>query len=78
MEGSDDEAWSRVQQGLIDAHAQLRQAIREFAPGRLDEDVPFENGAGTEGSFYLMLHGLAQHDAYHTGQIAILRKAVCS
>ncbi len=38
-------------------------------PGTPDEDPT---------SFYIMLHGLAQHDAYHAGQIAMLKKAVAA
>ena len=55
----------------------LRQTIREFPPGRLAEQVP---GTPDEDptSFYIMLHGLAQHDAYHAGQIAQLKKAVAA
>jgi hypothetical protein len=30
---------------------------------------------GTEYSVYFMLHGVIQHDLYHAGQIALLKKA---
>ncbi len=53
----------------------LRQTIREFPPGRLAEQVPGTSDEDS-ASFYIMLHGLAQHDAYHAGQIAMLKKAV--
>jgi hypothetical protein len=26
-------------------------------------------------SYYVLLHGIAQHDAYHGGQIALLKRA---
>jgi hypothetical protein len=32
--------------------------------------------AGTELSRYATLHGVVQHDLYHGGQIAILKKAL--
>ncbi len=67
-------AWSEAKAELGNAHRALRIAIREFPPNRLDEGVVAgENGVN---SFYVMLHGLAQHDAYHTGQIAMLKKAI--
>lgn len=71
------DAWSAALEDLADAHARLRQAIREFSPARLSDGV---DGVGVlsareQGTFYVMLHGLAQHDAYHTGQIAMLKKA---
>ncbi len=73
---TDEAAWADATKGLKGAHALLRQAIRELPPTRLSEPVS-ANGE-TEHSFYVMLHGLAQHDAYHTGQIAMLKKAIGS
>ncbi|HEX9692360.1 MAG TPA: DinB family protein [Gemmatimonadales bacterium] len=70
----DDAAWEATRSRLAEAHRRLRLAIREFPPARLDETV---GGNGhNEGSFYVMLHGLAQHDAYHTGQISLLKRAM--
>jgi hypothetical protein len=37
---------------------------------RLRDRVP-----GKKYNFYFMLHGMAQHELYHAGQIAILNKA---
>ena len=70
----DDEAWERDRSSLFHAHQRLRQTIREFPPGRLEDHV--RDGVAGNGSFYVMLHGLAQHDAYHAGQIAMLKKAL--
>jgi uncharacterized damage-inducible protein DinB len=33
-----------------------------------------ETGQGV--SHYVLLHGIVQHDVYHAGQIALLKKAV--
>ena len=33
-----------------------------------------ETGAGV--SYYVLVHGLAQHDAYHGGQLALLIKTL--
>jgi uncharacterized damage-inducible protein DinB len=73
---STEAAWTAATAALLAAHRRLRQTIREFPPARLNEMVPDPDGRATGTSFYSMLHGLAQHDAYHTGQIAMLRKAV--
>lgn len=73
--GSDQESWESAKAALAGAHARLRATIREFPPSRLGETVDFGPGE-PPGSFYFMLHGLAQHDAYHSGQIGILRKAL--
>jgi uncharacterized damage-inducible protein DinB len=70
-------AWELAVSGMVDAHRELRAAIRDFPTHRLDEHVTGDIQE-TPGSFYVMLHGLAQHDAYHTGQIAILKKALAA
>lgn len=40
--------------------------------GGAARDLPL----GTGVSFHVMLRGLAQHDAYHTGQISLLKKGL--
>ena len=73
----EETGWVEARSALLDAHRRLRQTIREFPAGRLPEPVPgkVEENAN---SFYIMLHGLAQHDAYHAGQIAMLKKAIAA
>jgi len=73
---STGDAWEDARSRLVAAHQRLRQEIREFPPSRLQESVSGEDNNGPTDSFYIMLHGLAQHDAYHTGQIAILKRAL--
>jgi hypothetical protein len=36
----------------------------------------FANAPKSQNSIAVMLHGVAQHGAYHGGQIAVLRKLV--
>ena len=73
----DESAWAEAKAELMEAHRRLRHTIREFPVGRLTEPVPGPSDEG-HNSFYMMLHGLAQHDAYHAGQIAMLKKAVAA
>lgn len=61
------DAWRESLDALERAHRDLIAAVRETGPSCLDERI----GTGTGR---VMLHGLAQHDAYHTGQIAILKR----
>ena len=56
--------------GLADGGKRLRDALRKLSDDDLEKIV-----AGREYSFYFMLHGVVQHFAYHTGQIALLKKA---
>ena len=65
-----DAAWRRAVADVRVARAELRDALLAFDASRLDETVP-----GKSYSFYVMAHGIVQHDLYHAGQIAILRKA---
>ena len=72
-----DAAWRRALAALDDAHEELVRAVRDFPAGRLDELVGDrrDRAMGTGVSYYVTLHGIAQHDAYHAGQISLLRKA---
>jgi hypothetical protein len=48
----------------------LVKTVAALPESRLRERVP-----GKRYDFYFMLHGVAQHELYHAGQIAILKKA---
>jgi hypothetical protein len=75
--GDAGSAWASAQQTLHEAHADLLQLVQRLPAGRLSDRVgeSREASLGTGVSFAAMLAGLAQHDAYHGGQIAILKRA---
>ena len=70
--------WDAALERLENAHEGLLHALEEFPEERLSEmvgdtrDLPL----GTGVSYELMLRGLLQHHAYHTGQIALLKRAL--
>jgi uncharacterized damage-inducible protein DinB len=64
-------AWVETLEQLKRAHNELERAVAAFPDARLTERVP---GRGYD--VYFMLHGLVQHDLYHAGQIALLKKAM--
>ena len=66
-----ERAWRSAVGDLRQARNELRAALVAFDPARLDDTVP-----GKSYSFYVMAHGIVQHDLYHAGQIAVLRKAL--
>ena len=66
-----DASWQSTVQELQSAHASLEEAVKQFGPQHLAEHAP-----NREHSMYVMLHGMVQHDLYHAGQIAILKKAL--
>ena len=57
----------------------LDRTLATFPPARLTEivgDTKQDASAGSGVTYAVMLHGLAQHNAYHGGQIVMLRKAL--
>lgn len=64
-------AWEQAKAALDRGHEALRQAIERVDESRLDE--PILEGMST---VYVTLHGAIQHDLYHAGQIAMLKKAL--
>jgi uncharacterized damage-inducible protein DinB len=66
-----DAAWQATLQALDASHRSLRDGIKNIDDARLEETTP-----GTRYSNYVLLHGVIQHDLYHAGQIALLKKSV--
>jgi uncharacterized damage-inducible protein DinB len=64
-------AWTRALEDLKASHTRLRGVVE-----RLDDDQLRQKAPGEEYSVYFMVHGLIQHDLYHAGQIAVLKKAL--
>ena len=64
-------AWEQAKAALDRGHEALREAIARTDESRLDE--PILDGMST---VYVTLHGVIQHDLYHAGQIAMLKKAL--
>jgi uncharacterized damage-inducible protein DinB len=70
-----DAAWKQTKQALVATHQQLLEKIAELDDARLDQ--PIISGSSTNySSVYVTLHGGVQHDLYHAGQIALLKKAL--
>lgn len=69
-QGSGEEAWREALEALDRSHAALLEAVGRVDPARLDE-LLFR---GAEWSVYVSLHGVVQHNLYHAGQIALLKK----
>jgi uncharacterized damage-inducible protein DinB len=63
-------AWKQALGELEAADRRLREAILAASEARLEQIVP-----GKDHTVYVMLHGVVQHNLYHAGQIAILKKA---
>jgi hypothetical protein len=66
-----DAAWTAALADLDRRHGELLRVVGGLAASRLEEIVP-----GKDYPVAVMLHGTAQHYAYHSGQIALLKRLV--
>jgi uncharacterized damage-inducible protein DinB len=67
-----ESGWRQALDGLAEAQRNLEAEVGKLTDDRLRDKV-----LGTVPySIYTMLHGVAQHNLYHAGQIALLKKAV--
>jgi hypothetical protein len=64
-------AWAAALANLDRQHVRLLAVVAGLDAARLDETVP-----GKNYPVAVMLHGTAQHYAYHAGQIALHKKLV--
>lgn len=65
------EAWRTTLERLKEAHRELAADVAKHDDSMLIGRVP-----GKDHSVLTMVHGIVEHDAYHGGQIAILKKAL--
>jgi uncharacterized damage-inducible protein DinB len=65
-----EDAWHEAVQQTKRTHNMLVETVAGLSNSRLRDTVP-----GKRYDFYHLLHGVAQHELYHAGQIAILKKA---
>jgi uncharacterized damage-inducible protein DinB len=72
------QAWCEAVDALEDAHRALVAAVARVPDSLLSAPTNDQRGAETDQgvSHYVLLHGIVQHDVYHAGQIALLKKAV--
>ena len=66
-----ENAWQQCKSTLVDGNAKLKNAVTSLDEQRLDQ--PILPGMP---SVYRTVQGVVQHDLYHAGQIAILKKAL--
>ncbi len=64
-------AWKKTLKNLERQNRALAAAIRKFPDAKLNRNL-----GGGDYSYYITMHGAVQHDLYHAGQIAILKKLV--
>ena len=82
IELTPEEDWSPVRatgdqnwQALLERHRRAAEDLRRLIEG-LDDSRLEQGVAGKEYNAYVMLHGIIQHELYHTGQIALVKRAL--
>lgn len=65
-----EESWQQALNALRSAHQRLHTRLARLSDDELGRPV-----AGSESTVRAMVLGVIQHNAYHGGQIALLRKA---
>jgi uncharacterized damage-inducible protein DinB len=65
-----DSAWEAALESLNAHYQKLAQRIAALTDADLDQKVP-----GRDHTIYKTVQGLIQHNLYHAGQIAILKKS---
>lgn len=70
VKDTSEAAWRDALASLERTHLSLRAAIASLDDERLTQ--PIVEG---KSSVYASVHGVIQHDLYHAGQIALLKKA---
>lgn len=77
--GATASEWQRALRSLDEAHAALSSAVGAMSAERLTARVGDTN-APDEASITVaaMVRSLAEHDIYHTGQVAMLKRLVRS
>jgi len=73
VDSVDETAWRATVERLAETGKRLGEAIDELAEADLAAPCP-----GQDYSVYALLHGVVQHNLYHAGQIALLRRAAAS
>jgi len=66
-------AWRKAIEQAKHAHGELVNAVAVFPDSRLQDQVPGKTDS--HHNFFYMINGIVQHELYHAGQIALLKKA---
>lgn len=61
--------WSAAVTGLHQTQEKLIKVLQKITDARLNDTVP-----NRPYTFYTLLHGIIQHDVYHLGQLALIKK----
>jgi len=72
VKDASDAAWRQAIEAAKQTHDRLVKAVAAFPDARLQEQVPGKKEKYYD--FFYMFAGIVQHELYHAGQIALLKK----
>jgi uncharacterized damage-inducible protein DinB len=74
--GYNNDGWNAIKEKFFSSTVTLFNSLEKFPEDKLKDIVGgIRNPSlGTGISYEAMIHGLAQHNAYHAGQISLLKK----
>jgi uncharacterized damage-inducible protein DinB len=72
VKDTSEAAWHKALEDAKRAHNELVKAVAAFPDSRLQEQVPGKTQ--NYYNFFYMFSGIVQHELYHAGQIALLKK----
>jgi uncharacterized damage-inducible protein DinB len=73
VDDTSNAAWQKTLERLEEAVVALKEAVERLDDGHLEETVP-----GRAYRTYCLLSGVTQHNLYHAGQMALIKKALFS
>jgi len=73
VKDTSDAAWKKAVEELKRTQQELIKSVESFPDSRLQEQVPGKEEAYY--NFFYLFAGIVQHELYHAGQIALLKKA---
>ena len=78
IKDSSEAGWQKTLALLAQRHDALIETINNFSEEALDQRLGDEHDPPTASGYsaYYNLHGVIQHNLYHTGQIILLKKLV--
>jgi len=73
VQDASEPAWRKAIEHAKQTHDDLVKAVAAFPDSRLNEQVPGKKESYY--NFFYLFAGIVQHELYHAGQIALLKKA---
>ena len=72
------QTWCEALDALEDSHRALVAVVARVPDQQLftPTNDPRDSETGQGVTHYVLLHGIVQHDVYHSGQIALLKRAI--